>query len=140
MKGKKVLLADDETIFLRNLTRLLLVRGFDVVSVEDGKSAIKTFEANDFDVVVLDLRMPGIDGISALKEMKKLGRLTETLILTGHGSDDSRREALDLGAFDYLAKPLDLDLLLARIEAAAGKKSIREKKATLDQMIRMSGI
>jgi DNA-binding response OmpR family regulator len=140
MKGKKILLADDETIFLRNLTRLLLVRGFDVISVEDGKSAVKAFEAHDFDVVVLDLRMPGIDGISALKEMKRLGRFAETLILTGHGSDASRKEALDLGAFDFLAKPLDLDLLLARIEAAAGKKSIREKQSTLDQMIRLSGI
>lgn len=78
----------------------------------------------NFDVVVLDLKMPGMDGITTLKEIKKLDLFTETLILTGHGSIDSALEAVKLGAYDYLTKPCEIDELVAKIEGAWAKKEI----------------
>ena len=83
---------------------------------------------NDFDVVVLNLKMPGMDAFTTLKEIKKLGFFTETLLLTGHGSIDSALEAINLGAYDSLTKPCEIDELVAKIEGAWEKKGVKEKK------------
>ncbi|MBW2168878.1 MAG: response regulator, partial [Deltaproteobacteria bacterium] len=83
---------------------------------------------NDFDVVVLDLKMPGMDGITTLKEIKKLDLFTETLILTGHGSIDTAMEAIKLGAYDYLTKPCEIGELVAKIEGAWEKKDDAQKE------------
>ncbi|MCU0561688.1 MAG: response regulator [Desulfobacterales bacterium] len=122
MTGSRVLLVDDETIFTRNMSKLLTFRGYTVTAVNSGDAAIRELEQNHFDVVVLDLKMPGMDGITTLKEIQKLGLFTETLILTGHGSIDSALEAMKLGAYDYLTKPCEIDELVAKIEAAGAKK------------------
>ena len=122
MKGKRVLLIDDETVFTTNMSKLLTGRGYRVTAVNSGDSAIQVLEKEDFDVVVLDLKMPGMDGITTLKEMKKLDLFTETLILTGHGSIDSAMEAIKLGAYDYLPKPCEIGELVAKIEEAWEKK------------------
>jgi len=90
--------------------------------VNSGDSAIRELEHDHFDVIVLDLKMPGMDGITTLKEVMKLGLFTETLILTGHGSIDTALEAMKLGAYDYLTKPCEIDELVAKIEAAWEKK------------------
>ena len=122
MPGSRVLLVDDETIFTKNMAKLLKFRGYEVTAVNSGDAAIRELEQNHFDVIVLDLKMPGMDGITTLKEIKKLGLFTETLILTGHGSIDSALEAMKLGAYDYLTKPCEIDELVAKIEAAWEKK------------------
>ncbi len=122
MKGSKILLVDDEVVFTNNMSRLLTTRGYHVTAVNSGDSAIRKLEEGSFDVVVLDLKMPGMDGITTLKEIKKLGLFTETLILTGHGSVDTALEAIKLGAYDYLAKPCEIDELVAKIEGAWEKK------------------
>ena len=122
MKGSRVLLVDDETVFTNNMSRLLTGRGYRVTAVNSGDSAIQALEKEDFDVVVLDLKMPEMDGIATLKEIKKLGLFTETLILTGHGSIDSAMEATALGAYDYLPKPCEIGELVAKIEGAWEKK------------------
>lgn len=122
MPGSRVLLVDDETIFTKNMSKLLTNRGYQVVAANSGDGAIRELEQNAFDVIVLDLKMPGMDGISTLKEIMKLGLFTETLILTGHGSIDSALEAMKLGAYDYLTKPCEIDELVAKIEAAWAKK------------------
>jgi len=83
MKGPRILLVDDEVVFTTNMSKLLTNRGYSVTPVNSGDSAIRELEENDFDVVVLDLKMPGMDGITTLKEIKKLDLFTETLILTG---------------------------------------------------------
>ena len=83
---------------------------------------------NDFDVVVLNLKMHGMDGLTTLKEIKKLGFFTETLLLTGHGSIDSALEAINLGAYDYLTKPCEIYELVAKIEGAWEKKGVKVKK------------
>jgi DNA-binding NtrC family response regulator len=128
MIGSKILLVDDETVFTQNMSKLLGNRGYRVTAVNSGDNAIKALETEKFDVVVLDLKMPGMDGITTLKEIKKLDLFTETLILTGHGAIDTALEAIKLGAYDYLTKPCDVDELVAKIEGAWGKKDSGEKK------------
>jgi DNA-binding NtrC family response regulator len=122
MPGSRVLLVDDETIFTKNMSKLLKFRGYEVAAVNSGDAAIRELEQSHFDVIVLDLKMPGMDGITTLKEIMKLGLFTETLILTGHGSIDTALEAMKLGAYDYLTKPCEIDELVAKIEAAWEKK------------------
>lgn len=122
MKESSVLLVDDETVFTNNISKLLTSRGYRVTAVNSGDSAIQALEKEDFDVMVLDLKMPGMDGITTLKEIKRLGLFTETLILTGHGSIDSAMEATKLGAYDFLPKPCEIGELVAKIEGAWEKK------------------
>jgi DNA-binding NtrC family response regulator len=133
MIGAKILLVDDEVVFTQNMSKLLNSRGYRVTAVNSGDSAIQELEKEDFDVMVLDLKMPGMDGITTLREIKKLGYFTETLILTGHGAIDTALEAIKLGAYDYLTKPCEIDELVEKIEGAwekkddAVKKDIKEK-------------
>ena len=128
MKGSKILLVDDEVVFTTNMSKLLTNRGYKVTAANSGDAAIQALEKENFDVVVLDLKMPGMDGLTTLKEIKKLGLFTETLILTGHGSIDTALEAIKLGAYDYLTKPCEIDDLLGKIEGAWHKKDGVKKK------------
>ena len=128
MIGSKILLADDEVIFAGNMARLLKNRGYWVTEVNSGEEALRELDKQDFDVVVLDIKMPGLDGIATLKEITDLGLLTQVLILTGHGSLDTAIETLKLGAYDYLTKPCEIDELVEKIEGAWGKKDERVKK------------
>ncbi len=127
MEEAKILLVDDEVVFTNNISKLLANRGYRVTVVYDGESAIRALEKERFDVVVLDLRMPGIDGITTLAAIKKLGLFTEILLLTGHGSMNTAVEAMKLGAYDYLSKPCDIDELVAKIEGAWKKIRKNEK-------------
>jgi len=88
MIGTKVLLVDDEKVFTDNMSRLLEARGYVVTVAGNGERAVRALQGAGYDVVVLDLKMPGKDGLATLEEIKRLGLLTETLILTGHGSID----------------------------------------------------
>lgn len=128
MKGSKILLVDDEAVFTTNMSKLLTNRGYKVTAVNSGDAAIQALEKETYDVVVLDLKMPGMDGLTTLKEIKKLGLFTETLILTGHGSIDTALEAIRIGAYDYLTKPCEIDDLVGKIEGAWQKKDGAEKK------------
>jgi len=128
MKGSKILLVDDEVVFTTNMGKLLSNRGYKVTAANSGDSAIQALEKENYDVVVLDLKMPGMDGLATLKEIKKLGLFTETLILTGHGSIDTALEAIKLGAYDYLTKPCEIDDLVGKIEGAWQRKDGAEKK------------
>ena len=128
MIGAKILLVDDEIVFTRNMSKLLSNRGYRVTPVNSGDSAIRELDEDNYDVVVLDLKMPGMDGLTTLKEIKKLGLFTQTLMLTGHGSIDSALEAVKLGAYDYLTKPCQIDELVAKIEGAWDKKDGLQKQ------------
>jgi DNA-binding NtrC family response regulator len=128
MKGSKILLVDDEVVFTTNMGKLLTNRGYKVTAANSGDAAIQALEKENYDVVVLDLKMPGMDGLATLKEIKKLGLFTETLILTGHGSIDTALEAIKIGAYDYLTKPCEIDDLVGKIEGAWNKKDGAEKK------------
>ena len=124
----RLLLVDDEADFRNVTARVLKRRGFEIVEAESGERAIEELEQVTPDVVVLDLKMPGMDGITTLREIKKLGLFTETLILTGHGSIDTALEAIKLGAYDYLTKPCEIEELVTKIEGAWEKKDGAEKK------------
>ena len=139
MQKEKILLVDDEVAFTSSMAKLLRVRGYQVTTAGSGKQAIHLLEGENFDVVILDLKMPGMDGMETLNEIKKLKLHTETLILTGHGSIDSALEAFNLGAYDYLTKPCTLKDLLNKIEGAGKKKDVTEKRDALDGMIRIKG-
>jgi DNA-binding NtrC family response regulator len=137
MIGSKILLVDDETLFTNNMSKLLNSRGYRVTAVNSGDAAIQELEKNDFDVVVLDLKMPGMDGITTLREIKKLDLFTQTLILTGHGSIDTALEAVKIGAYDYLTKPCEIDDLVAKIEGAWVKKDDAAKKDMMEKIDRV---
>jgi len=122
MSGPKILFVDDEVVFTNNMSKLLENRGYRVTSVNNGEAAINAMQQEKFDVMVLDLKMPGMDGLSTLREILKLGLFTKTLILTGHGSIDSAMEATKLGAYDYLPKPCEIGELVDKIEGAWEKK------------------
>lgn len=134
MKGSKILLVDDEVVFTTNMSKLLVNRGYLVTAVNSGDAAIQALEEEDYDVVVLDLKMPGMDGIATLREIKKLGLFVETLILTGHGSIDTALEAIKLGAYDFLTKPCEIDELVAKVEGAWEKKGEAEKQDIEDKI------
>lgn len=128
MKGAKILLVDDEVVFTENMSKLLNNRGYRVKAVNSGDSAIRALDEEEFDIIVLDLKMPGMDGITTLKEIKKLGLFTETLVLTGHGSIETALDATKLGAYDYLSKPCEIDELVEKIEGAWTKKDDAQKE------------
>jgi DNA-binding NtrC family response regulator len=124
----KILLVDDEVEFTETTKRLLEHRGYDVTAVNSGDSAIKALGQGKYDVMVLDLKMPGMDGISTLKEIRKLQLHTQTLVLTGHGAINTALEAMKLGAYDYLTKPCDIDELTEKLEGARKKGEEANKK------------
>ncbi|PKN28621.1 MAG: response regulator [Deltaproteobacteria bacterium HGW-Deltaproteobacteria-21] len=128
MNGAKVLLVDDEVVFTKNMSKLLQNRGYAVTAVNSGEEAINAVQQESFDVLILDLKMRGMDGLTTLREVKKLGLITKTVILTGHGSIDSAMEARKLGAYDFLPKPCEIGELVAKIEEAWEKRADVSKK------------
>jgi DNA-binding NtrC family response regulator len=130
MKEAKILLVDDEVVFANNMSKLLTKRGYRVTPVNSGDAAVRALMENAFDLMVLDLKMPGMDGLATMHEMRKLGLFTEVLVLTGHGSIDSALEAIQLGAYDYLTKPCEIAELVSKIEAAFETKTIKDKKGS----------
>jgi len=115
----KILLVDDEERFRQSMARRLRTRGYDVVDVGDGEEAAKRVRLEkDIDIAILDLRMPGMDGIQTLKEMRAFNPAIQAIMLTGHGSLESAKNAGRLEAFKYLQKPCDLDELVGVIEEA----------------------
>ncbi|RJP60233.1 MAG: response regulator [Deltaproteobacteria bacterium] len=128
MKIPRILLVDDEVAFANNILKLLSKRGYDVIAVNDGASAIRTIGEKEFDVVILDMKMPGMDGIATLKEIKKKEPLAEVVILTGHGSVESGIEGMQLGAFDFVMKPVSIDDLHEKVCQAYQRKLIEEER------------
>ncbi len=126
----RILLVDDEETFLEALSQRLEIRGLTVCSVASGEEALAQVEEQNFDVIVLDLCMPGIDGIETLKHLKEEDPDAEIIILTGHASVTSGIKAMKLGAEDFLTKPVDIGVLLETITVAKEKKMlVLEKKS-----------
>lgn len=128
MNDFAVLFVDDEVDFLDTLIKRMKKRGVNVAGVKSGEEALQWLAGNTTDVVVLDVRMPGMDGIEVLQEIKKSNPLVEIIMLTGHANLEVAREGMQLGAFDYLMKPIDIDELLYKVQDAYKKKSIQEQK------------
>jgi DNA-binding NtrC family response regulator len=128
MDGFNVLLVDDESEFLDTLVKRIKKRNVNANGVASGEEAIAFLNRQAVDVVVLDVRMPGMDGIQALREIKQRYPLIEVIMLTGHASLEVAIEGMELGAFDYMMKPIDIDELLYKLQDAYKKKSIHTEK------------
>jgi DNA-binding NtrC family response regulator len=132
-----VLFVDDEPDFLQTLLKRMRKRDVDAAGVGSGEEALVHLAQFPADVVVLDVRMPGMGGIETLRAIKKKTPLTEVVMLTGHASLEVAREGMENGAFDYLMKPVDIDDLLYKIQDAFHKKTIQEAKIkTLNMMLK----
>jgi DNA-binding NtrC family response regulator len=123
-----VLLVDDETEFLDTLVKRIKKRNVNAYGVGSGEDALAFLNQNPVDVVVLDVRMPGMDGIQALRQIKQQYPLVEVIMLTGHASLEVAIEGMELGAFDYMMKPIDIDELLYKLQDAHKKKFIQSEK------------
>ncbi|MCU0560768.1 MAG: response regulator [Desulfobacterales bacterium] len=113
-----ILLVDDEERFLRTLSRRLVERKMTVLTARSGMEALATVRQTPVSVVVLDIRMPGLDGLETLAELRELRPGLPVILLTGHASIDAATDGVRLGAYDYLLKPCDVDLLLDKIQSA----------------------
>ena len=122
MKDMKVLLVDDEEEFVKALAERLKMRELRSDTVLDGEGALSYVEDQEPDVMVLDLKMPGIDGMEVLRQVRKAYPKIQVIILTGHGTEKDEEEAKRLGAFDYLEKPVNLDVLVKKMKAAYRRK------------------
>ena len=115
----RVLVVDDETDFATALVERLQRRGFEAEATFDGREALARLGAARFDVAVLDLKMPGMDGLATLRAIKRAGLVVAVIVLTGHGTVASGIEGMQIGAADFLQKPVELEALCTAIRAAA---------------------
>jgi len=126
-----VLVVDDEVQFVETLVKRLVKRGVKVSSAHSGQDALDALAgggATRTDVVVLDVKMPGMDGLETLAVIKEQHPLVEVIMLTGHATVESAIEGMKHGAYDYLMKPCDLDVLMEKLNQAAVKKREHEAK------------
>jgi len=130
MEKFKVLIVDDELDFLETIVKRLRARNVEVSGVESGYLALEALDSSSPDVIILDVKMPGMDGIETLREIKKKKPLTEVIMLTGHASVESGIQGMQLGAFDYLIKPVALDELLEKVRQAYERKLIQEGRGS----------
>ncbi len=126
MEGFTVLIVDDEIEFMETLVKRLRKRKIAVDGVNSGEAALEQLKVAPADIVVLDVRMPGMSGLDALREIKSNYPLVEVIMLTGHASVEVAIEGMDIGAFDYLMKPIDIDELLYKIQDAYKRKCLNE--------------
>lgn len=127
-KTPKLLLVDDEERFRTTLAKRLTEKGLDVSAAGSGMEALEEIKKDPFDVIVLDIKMPGMDGIETLSEIKKTRPLVEVILLTGHGTIDTAIEGMRLGAYDYLMKPCEIEQLMEKIDGAHQVKLARDKR------------
>lgn len=132
MSDCKVLLVDDEVDFVEALSDRLEARGLSVVKAHSGEQALEAAEGKVFDAIVLDMAMPGMDGIETLEGLLKINPVLQVILLTGKATLEQAAAAIRTGALDLLEKPADIDTLVAKIEMAATKRwSMEEKRIEL---------
>lgn len=124
-----ILLVDDEVPFVETMTKRLSRRQIEVLQAFSGQECLdKLKEKTNIEVVILDVKMPGMDGMETLKLIRAQFPLVEVIMLTGHATVESGIEGMKQGAFDYLMKPCDLDVLVSKVTEAAAKKRAHEEK------------
>jgi DNA-binding NtrC family response regulator len=142
MAADRVLLVDDEASFLEALAERLRMRGLDVVCAKSGREALTEVENQIFDAVVLDLAMPGLDGIETLRRLRQLQPELQVMILSGRATVQTAVEATRLGATDIFEKPTEVDTLVQRIRSARAARLAREAETTqqhIDEIMRSKG-
>lgn len=137
-----VLLVDDEKDFVEMLSLRLQEAGERVTPAYNGKECLETLEKKSIDVVILDIKMPGMDGIETLREIKRKYPLVEVIMLTGHGTTETAVQGMKLGAYDYLLKPADFEDLTSKLEGARKRKDEQEeriRRAEASLLVRRTG-
>lgn len=137
-----VLLVDDEQDFIESLAERLQLRDFDVSSATSGDEAISLINKNDYDVIILDVQMPGKDGVETLREIKKLKPLSQVIMLTGHATVQSAVNGMKMGAYDYLMKPTGTENLVEMIDKAyklVDEQKNRIHQAEVDNILKKRG-
>lgn len=129
MTAPTVLLVDDQETFVETMAKRLRMRHIEANCVYSGMDCLKALKINDdIEVIILDIKMPVMDGLETLKEIKKGWPLIEVIMLTGHATIESAIQGMKLGAFDFLMKPCDIDELVSKLTDAADKKRAHEEK------------
>jgi DNA-binding NtrC family response regulator len=139
----RILLVDDEKDFVEMLTLRLQEIGEEVLQAYSGQECLEKLKETEIDVVILDIKMPGMDGIETLQEIKKRYPLVEVIMLTGHGTIETAVQGMKLGAYDFLIKPADFDELTSKLNKAKERKHDhmeRIKKAEATSLLRRSNI
>jgi two-component system, OmpR family, response regulator VicR len=140
MAAATVLLVDDEIPFVETMSKRLTKRNIDIIAAYSGEEALGRLKKHiDIEVVLLDVKMPGMDGIDTLKAIKKEYPLIEVIMLTGHATVESAIDGMKQGAFDYLMKPCEIENLIAKVEEAASKKRQHEDKIIEARMKEITG-
>ena len=134
MEEMKLLLVDDEERFLETTQKLLEKKGIHTLTALSGEAALESIRVNRPHVVILDVKMPGMDGIATLKAVKREHPMTEVIMLTGHATVESAIEGLKSGARDYLMKPADLEEILQKAEDAFNNRQQIEEKIRVAHM------
>lgn len=133
MEKMKMMLVDDEERYLQTTKKLLEKKGYQVLTAQSGKEALETLKLQNIHVVILDVKMPGMDGNETLRAIKTLYPLVEVIMLTGHATVDSAIDGLKSGACDYLMKPADIDDIIGKAVEAFEKRQRLEDKIRLAQ-------
>ncbi|MDO9566030.1 MAG: response regulator [Candidatus Desulfaltia sp.] len=134
MQRPKILMVDDEEDLMKTLVNRLNKRNFKTTGVLSGEEALETIKKDPFDVVVLDVKMRGIDGIETLRELKKIDPGIEVILLTGHASVDAALDGMKLGAYEFLMKPCKIEELIEKIDGAWEVKTERDKRIRLAEI------
>ena len=135
----KILIAEDEEITLKHLLSTLQKEGYEVVGYSDGLKVLERIQEENFDVLIADIKMPGLTGIELLEEIKKKAIETEVIIITGYGSIDSAVNAMKKGAYDYITKPFDLDEMLLKVKKIYEEKILKKEIVALKTSLRAGG-
>ena len=129
MSIANVLLVDDEVSFVEAFSERLVMRNLEIAQAFSGEEALQVLDKNhSIEVVILDVKMPGMDGIETLMAIKQKWPLVEVIMLSGHADVESAIDGMKQGAFDYLMKPCDIDQIIAKVTEAAAKKRNHEEK------------
>jgi DNA-binding NtrC family response regulator len=136
-----IMLVDDEVSFVETLAKRLDKRNIKAITAFSGAESLEKLKSNrDLDVVVLDVKMPGMDGIETLRNIKRASPLTEVLMLTGHATVETAIDGMKLGAYDFLMKPCDIEELVSKVTEAAKKKQAHDEKIRDARDVRIKDI
>ena len=138
----KVLLVDDEKDFIESLAERLELRDFKVATASNGDDAVNLVQKNEYDVIVLDVKMPGKDGIETLKEIKNIKQISQVIMLTGHATVETAIEGMKIGAYDYIMKPTvteDLVELINKAYKIVEEQKERIRRAEIENIVKKRG-
>jgi two-component system NtrC family response regulator len=133
----KLLVVDDEVKFLNSLAKRLELRGFEVTQAENGQDALDRAKESEFDLAMIDLKMPGVGGKQVLEVLKKTNDFIEVIIMTGHGSADAAAECMEAGAFSYMPKPYELEKIMETLKQAYASRLKKKHRADLELVKRI---